>query len=115
MNFIQKNWKGILVCLVMAVPCWLLGQRFPIVGNFELEEFLALLHLFAREHGAYAQVHLFEHVKGDGFGNRLGLVVGGLVGLLCGLEFVELRHCSKYALMPSAAAAVAVSVSPAPS
>lgn len=25
MNFIQKNWKGILVCLVMAVPCWLLG------------------------------------------------------------------------------------------
>ena len=33
MNFIQKNWKGILVCLVMAVPCWLLGQRFPIVGG----------------------------------------------------------------------------------
>ena len=33
MNFIQKNWKGILVCLIMAVPCWLLGQRFPIVGG----------------------------------------------------------------------------------
>ena len=33
MNFIQKNWKGILVCLVMAVPCWLLGQKFPIVGG----------------------------------------------------------------------------------
>ena len=33
MNFIQKNWKGILVCLVMAVPCWLLGRRFPIVGG----------------------------------------------------------------------------------
>ncbi len=33
MNFIQKNWKGILVCLVMAVPCWLLGQRFPIVKS----------------------------------------------------------------------------------
>ena len=33
MNFIRKNWKGILVCLVMAVPCWLLGQKFPIVGG----------------------------------------------------------------------------------
>ena len=33
MNFLQKNWKGILVCLVMAVPCWLLGQKFPIVGG----------------------------------------------------------------------------------
>ena len=30
MNFLQKNWKGILVCLVMAVPCWRLGQKFPI-------------------------------------------------------------------------------------
>ena len=33
MNFLQKSWKGILVCLVMAVPCWLLGQKFPIVGG----------------------------------------------------------------------------------
>lgn len=33
MNFLQKNGRGILVCLVMAVPCWLLGQKFPIVGG----------------------------------------------------------------------------------
>ena len=33
MNFLQKNGRGILVCLVMAAPCWLLGQRFPIVGG----------------------------------------------------------------------------------
>ena len=33
MNFIRKNRKGILVRLVMAVPCRLLGQRFPIVGG----------------------------------------------------------------------------------
>lgn len=25
MNFITKNWKGILLCLVIAVPCWFLG------------------------------------------------------------------------------------------
>ena len=29
MNFITKSWKGILLCLVIAVPCWFLGQTFP--------------------------------------------------------------------------------------
>ena len=33
MNFITKNWKGILLCLVIAVPCWFLGQTFPIIGG----------------------------------------------------------------------------------
>ena len=33
MNFIRKNWKGTLLCLVIALPCWWLGTRFPIVGG----------------------------------------------------------------------------------
>lgn len=33
MNFITKCWKGILLCLVIAVPCWFLGQTFPIIGG----------------------------------------------------------------------------------
>ena len=33
MNFICKNWKGTLLCLVIALPCWWLGKRFPIVGG----------------------------------------------------------------------------------
>ena len=33
MDFIRKNGKGILVCLCIAVPSWLLGKRFPIVGG----------------------------------------------------------------------------------
>ena len=33
MNFVTKSWKGILLCLVIAVPCWFLGQTFPIVGG----------------------------------------------------------------------------------
>lgn len=33
MNFIRKNWKGTLLCLVIALPCWWLGKRFPIVGG----------------------------------------------------------------------------------
>ena len=33
MNFIKKNWSGILVCLVIAIPSWLIGKKFPIVGG----------------------------------------------------------------------------------
>ena len=33
MNFIRKNWKGTLLCLVIVLPCWWLGKRFPIVGG----------------------------------------------------------------------------------
>lgn len=33
MSFIQKNVKGILLCLVLAIPCWFLGQAVPVVGG----------------------------------------------------------------------------------
>ncbi len=33
MNFIQKNWKGILICLCIAIPSWFLGNAFPIIGG----------------------------------------------------------------------------------
>ncbi len=33
MNFIKKNWSGILVCLIIAIPSWLIGKKFPIVGG----------------------------------------------------------------------------------
>lgn len=33
MDFIKKNGLGILVCLVIAVPAWLLGRAFPIIGG----------------------------------------------------------------------------------
>ena len=33
MSFIQKNAKGILLCLVLAIPCWFLGQAVPVVGG----------------------------------------------------------------------------------
>ena len=33
MEFVKKNALGILVCLVIAVPAWLLGQRFEVVGG----------------------------------------------------------------------------------
>ena len=33
MNFIKKNWKGVLLCLIIAIPSWILGKFFPIVGD----------------------------------------------------------------------------------
>ena len=33
MNFIKKNWKGVLLCLMIAIPSWILGKFFPIVGG----------------------------------------------------------------------------------
>lgn len=33
MNFINKNGKGLLLCLVIAIPSWFLGKQFPIIGG----------------------------------------------------------------------------------
>lgn len=33
MNFFQNNWKGVLLCLCIAVPSWFLGKQFPIIGG----------------------------------------------------------------------------------
>lgn len=33
MDFIKKNYKGMLLCLCIAIPCWILGQVFPIIGG----------------------------------------------------------------------------------
>ena len=33
MNFIKKQRRGFLLCLFIAVPSWLLGKTFPIIGG----------------------------------------------------------------------------------
>lgn len=33
MGFINKNGRGILTCLVIAVPSWLFGKAFPVIGG----------------------------------------------------------------------------------
>ena len=43
MNFIKKNWKGVLLCLMIAIPSWILGKIFPIVG-------LSLIHIYSSFH-----------------------------------------------------------------
>ena len=33
MNFLKKNIPGLLLCLVIAVPSWFLGQAVPVIGG----------------------------------------------------------------------------------
>lgn len=33
MELFNKRWKGLLVCLVIAIPSWFLGKLFPIIGG----------------------------------------------------------------------------------
>lgn len=33
MNFMTKNAKGLLLCLLIAIPSWFLGKQFPIIGG----------------------------------------------------------------------------------
>lgn len=33
MKFVEKNWKGILFCVAIAVPSGLLGKKFPVIGG----------------------------------------------------------------------------------
>ena len=33
MASLQKKWKGLEFCLLLAVPSWFLGKMFPIIGG----------------------------------------------------------------------------------
>ena len=33
MKFVKRNWRGILSCLLIAIPSWVLGKIFPVVGG----------------------------------------------------------------------------------
>lgn len=33
MDWIKNIWKGVLLCLAIAVPSWLLGRQLPIIGG----------------------------------------------------------------------------------
>ena len=32
-KFLKENGKGILICLLIAIPSWFLGKQFPIIGG----------------------------------------------------------------------------------
>ena len=53
---LKKNYKGILLCLVIAIPCWFLGKKFPIVGGPVFGIILGMIiTLFIKDKKTYNQ------------------------------------------------------------
>ena len=43
MEFIKKNWIGIGLCLLIAIPSWFLGKSFPIIGGAVISILLGMI------------------------------------------------------------------------
>lgn len=82
MEFMRKNYTGILVCFGIAVPAWLLGKAFPIIGGPVLSIlFGMLIALFWNDKGKAAagikwtsKIILQTAVVLLGFGLNLGVI-----------------------------------------
>ena len=82
MEFMRKNYTGILVCFGIAVPAWLLGKAFPIIGGPVLSIlFGMLIALFWSDKGKVAagikwtsKIILQTAVVLLGFGLNLGVI-----------------------------------------
>lgn len=82
MEFMRKNYTGILACFGIAVPAWLLGKAFPIIGGPVLSIlFGMLIALFWSEKGKAAagikwtsKIILQTAVVLLGFGLNLGVI-----------------------------------------
>ncbi len=82
MNFIKKNWRGILICLVIAIPSWLLGKMFPVIGGAVIAIIAGMvIALFWRDKGGAeagikwtSKIILQTAVVLLGFGMDLGVI-----------------------------------------
>lgn len=43
MNFLRTNGRGLLLCLAIAIPSWILGSFFPIVGGAVIAILLGMI------------------------------------------------------------------------
>lgn len=67
------------------------GALLPAaVVKGEFQEFVGLLHLLAVHDVTHADVQLLPLVEGDVFLDRFGLAGGGFIGLLGGLQLLQL-------------------------
>lgn len=82
MDFVKKNWKGILISLLIAVPSWFLGKLFPIVGGPVIAIIAGMIiTIFVKDKSAFAGGIKFTSKKVLqwavillGFGLDLGVV-----------------------------------------
>lgn len=54
MDFIKKNAPGLVICLILAIPSWLLGTLFPIIGGAVIAILFGMLvTVFFKEKGIF--------------------------------------------------------------
>jgi uncharacterized membrane protein YadS len=54
MNFFKKNAPGIGLCLLIAIPSWIFGKIFPIVGAAVIAILLGMVvAIFFKEKGIF--------------------------------------------------------------
>ncbi|MGC2874094.1 YeiH family protein [Ihubacter sp. mB4P-1] len=54
MEFINKNGKGLLLCLAIAIPSWFLGKAFPIIGGAVIAILAGMIvTIFFKEKGSF--------------------------------------------------------------
>ena len=55
MRFLTTNGRGLLLCLAVAVPSWILGNLFPIVGGAVIAILLGMIiAIFLKDQGRMA-------------------------------------------------------------
>lgn len=83
MKEIMKNWKGILLCFLLAIPSWFLGKRFEIIGGAVIAIIVGMvITLFWKNKGVFEGGIKFTSKKILqwavillGFGLNLGVVL----------------------------------------
>lgn len=83
MTFLQNNSLGIIICFLIALPAWLLGQHFPVVGGAVLAILAGMLIAAVwKDHGRAqggiswtSKVVLQSAVVLLGFGMNLGVII----------------------------------------
>ena len=54
MNIIKKNGPGLVLCIILAIPSWLLGKAFPIIGGPIIAIIVGMIiALFIKDRGRY--------------------------------------------------------------
>ena len=83
MAFVKKNLKGMLLCLLIAVPAWFLGKLFPVIGGAVIAIVAGMVvTVFFKEKGSFEAGIKFTSKKILqwavillGFGLNLGVVL----------------------------------------
>ena len=82
MKELIKNYKGILLCLIIAIPSWILGKKFEIIGGPVISILIGMIiTLFWKKKGSFESGIKFTSKKILqwavillGFGLNLGVV-----------------------------------------